>query len=66
MRAVAFPSPVASQSPDAVDQLLYSDRLLTAKEVARLLSISEKTVYSYVSRALVRTTRFSCRCASKD
>ncbi len=37
MRAVAFQSPEVSQPNDAVDQLLYSDRLLTAKEVARLL-----------------------------
>lgn len=53
MRAVAFQSPVVSQHPDAVDQLLYSDRLLTAKEVARVLAISEKTVYSYVSKGLI-------------
>ncbi len=53
MRAVAFQSPVVLQPPDAVDQLLYSDRLLTAKEVARVLAISEKTVYSYVSKGLI-------------
>jgi excisionase family DNA binding protein len=35
------------------DQLLYSDRLLTAKEVARVLVISEKTAYSYVSKGLL-------------
>ncbi len=53
MRAVAFQSPVVSQPQDAVDQLLHSDRLLTAKEVARVLAISEKTVYSYVSKGLI-------------
>jgi excisionase family DNA binding protein len=68
MRAVAFPSPVASQPPDAVDQLLYSDRLLTAKEVARLLSISEKTVYSYVSKGLMPYYKIqsSVRFRAKD
>lgn len=40
MRAVTLPSAVASQSPDAVDQLLFSDRLLATKEVARVLAIS--------------------------
>lgn len=53
MRAVAFQSPVVSQPPDAVDQLACSDRLLTAKEVARLLAISDKTVYCYVAKGLI-------------
>lgn len=68
MRAVAFPSPAASQPPDAVDQLLHSDRLLTAKEVARLLSISEKTVYSYVSKGLMPYYKIqsSVRFRAKD
>ena len=42
MRAVAFQSPVDSQPPGALDQLFYSDRLLTAKEVARVLSNQRK------------------------
>jgi excisionase family DNA binding protein len=48
----ATPSPVAVPS-DGLDQLALSDRLMTAKEVARLLAISEKTIYSYVSKGLI-------------
>ena len=44
MRAVAF------QSPSSLKPLM---RLLTTKGVARLLSIREKTVYSYVSKGLM-------------
>ena len=68
MRAISFRSPAASQPPDAVDQLLYADRLLTAKEVARLLSISEKTVYTYVSKGLMPYYKIqsSVRFRAKD
>jgi len=38
---------------DILDSLESCERLLTAREVARILSISEKTVYSYVSRNLI-------------
>ena len=34
---------------DIFDSLESCEKLLTAREVARILSISEKTVYSYVS-----------------
>ena len=37
------------------DRLSTSERLLTAKEVARMRAISEKTVYSYVARNMCRT-----------
>jgi excisionase family DNA binding protein len=52
MPAVAVRSPIAVPS-DGLDQLASSDRLMTAKEVARLLAISEKTIYSYVSKGLI-------------
>ena len=52
MRAVAVRSPEGMPS-DGLDQLASSDRLMTAKEVARLLAISEKTIYSYVSKGLI-------------
>lgn len=38
---------------DVFDSLESCEKLLTAREVARILSISEKTVYSYVSRNLI-------------
>jgi excisionase family DNA binding protein len=38
---------------DIFDSLESCEKLLTAREVARILSISEKTVYSYVSRNLI-------------
>ena len=44
MRATAVRSAEVTL-PDGLDQLASSDRLMTAKEVARLLAISEKTIY---------------------
>jgi excisionase family DNA binding protein len=38
---------------DVFDSLESCEKLLTAREVARMLAISEKTVYSYVSRNLI-------------
>ena len=38
---------------DIFDSLGTCEKLLTAREVGRILSISEKTVYSYVSRNLI-------------
>jgi excisionase family DNA binding protein len=52
MRATAVRS-VEVTPPDGLDQLASSDRLMTAKEVARLLAISEKTIYGYVSKGLI-------------
>ena len=42
-----------AKSRDIFDLLESSEKMLTAREVARVLSISEKTVYSYVSRNLI-------------
>lgn len=42
-----------SKDRDIFDSLESCEKLLTAREVARILSISEKTVYSYVSRNLI-------------
>jgi excisionase family DNA binding protein len=42
-----------SENRDIFDSLESYEKLLTAREVARILSISEKTVYSYVSRNLI-------------
>ncbi len=40
-------------SADVFDHLTHSDRRLTAKELAKLLAVSPKTLYSYVSRNLI-------------
>lgn len=40
-------------SADIFERLAHSDRLLTAKELAGLLAVSPKTLYSYVSRNLI-------------
>ena len=40
-------------SADVFEHLAHCDRLLTAKELARLLAVSPKTLYSYVSRNLI-------------
>lgn len=42
-----------SEDRDIFDSLESCEKLMTAREVARILSISEKTVYSYVSRNLI-------------
>lgn len=38
---------------DVFEQLARCDRLLTAKELADILTISPKTLYSYVTRGLI-------------
>lgn len=43
----------SSQDRDIFDSLECCEELMTAREVARILSISDKTVYSYVSRNLI-------------
>lgn len=45
------PSP--EYCPDVFEQLSKCERLLTAKEVAGMLSISPKTIYSYVERDMI-------------
>jgi excisionase family DNA binding protein len=38
---------------DIMERLSQSDCLLTAKELAKLLAVSPKTLYSYVSRNMI-------------
>ena len=38
---------------DVLERLIQSERLLTAKELAELLAVSPKTLYSYVSRNMI-------------
>jgi excisionase family DNA binding protein len=50
------PTPTVSESGccgDVFDQLAQYERLLTAKELARILAISPKTIYSYVERNMI-------------
>jgi hypothetical protein len=47
----------AGHSADILESLASSDCMLTAKELAKLLAMSPKTLYSYVSRNLILTTR---------
>lgn len=42
-----------SEPGDAFAQLKSCQRLLTARDLAKILAISEKTVYSYVSRNMI-------------
>ena len=44
---------VPEYCPDVFEQLSKCERLLTAKEVAGMLSISPKTIYSYVERDMI-------------
>lgn len=40
-------------STDVFEQLSHCERLLTAKELATMLAISPKTIYSYVERNMI-------------
>jgi len=51
--SLAPPAPAPEYCPDVFDQLSKCERLLTAKEVAGMLSISPKTIYSYVERDMI-------------
>ena len=42
-----------AESTDIFDQLSQCERLLTAKELAGMLAISPKTIYSYVERNMI-------------
>ena len=45
--------PASECRPDIFDQLSQCERLLTAKELASMLAISPKTIYSYVERNMI-------------
>jgi len=44
---------VKMEGRDVFDRLGDYDRFLTAKELARILAISEKTIYTYVSKKMI-------------
>ena len=43
----------ADASRDVLESLASSECMLTAKQLAKLLAVSPKTLYSYVSRNLI-------------
>ena len=47
--------PISAVGPadDVFERLARCDRLLTAKELADILAISPKTLYTYVSRGMI-------------
>jgi len=52
MRQVLANNPTGAGS-DPFDRLAQWNKLLTVKELAEILAISEKTIYSYVSRNMI-------------
>jgi excisionase family DNA binding protein len=49
----AHPISAVGQADDVFEGLARCDRLLTAKELAAILAISPKTLYSYVTRGMI-------------
>lgn len=47
------PASTPRESNDVFDRLERCQALLTAKELARMLAVSPKTIYSYVSRNMI-------------
>jgi excisionase family DNA binding protein len=54
MAGSTIPEGLGQAEPqDVLERLTQSERLLTAKELAELLAVSPKTLYSYVSRNMI-------------
>ncbi len=51
--ASSLPARQQEAYADVFDQLLHCDRMLPAKELAGLLAISPKPIYSYVERNMI-------------
>jgi predicted DNA-binding transcriptional regulator AlpA len=45
-------------APDIIEHLCRSERLMTARELASILSISPKTLYSYAERKMTERERY--------
>jgi len=52
-KSAAFEHSIADNQQDVLERLTQWECLLTAKELTRLLAISPKTLYSYVSRNMI-------------
>jgi len=50
--------PPVGRADDVFDRLARCDHLLTAKELADILSISPKTLYNYVTRGMIPYFKF--------
>jgi len=46
-------TPAVPPAPDIIEHLRRSERLITARELASILSISPKTLYSYAERNMI-------------
>jgi excisionase family DNA binding protein len=65
------PTPTLSPSgcsADVLDQLAECQRMLTAKQLANILAVSPKTIYSYVERNIIPHYKIeaSVRFRAKD
>ena len=49
----AFRISAPEGAPDVFDHLSRSERLMTARELASILAISPKTIYSYAERHMI-------------
>ena len=59
------PAPPA-RVPDIIDHLKGSERLMTARELASILAISPKTIYSYAERNMIPHFKIEASAASVD
>ena len=53
MSASPTVTPANPPAPDIIESLCRSERLITARELASILSISPKTLYSYAERNII-------------
>ncbi len=49
----SFPPSSGALSDDVFEQLLQSQKLLTAKELSEIVAIKPKTIYSYADKGLI-------------
>jgi excisionase family DNA binding protein len=49
----AFRVSMPERAPDVLEHLSQSERLMTARELASILAISPKTIYSYAERNMI-------------
>jgi excisionase family DNA binding protein len=60
--------PQLTKAVDIFERLVQCHRLLTAREVAQMLSVSPKTIYAYVARNMIPHYKIetSVRFSPKD
>jgi hypothetical protein len=52
--------------PDLIDHLKSSERPMNARELASILAISPKTIYSYAERNMIPHFKIEASAASSD